>query len=131
LALIFAVAGMGCGGAGEDPNMTELQRLRSGATEVVVLASPEGLRHGRDTFLIEFRSASDGSLIDVGNDVRASATMPMPGMPMFGSIEVQRTEVAGRYRASGEFSMAGAWRVTIEWTGADGRSSVSFASNVQ
>jgi YtkA-like len=128
--LALALMVTSCGGGSAPANMTELQRLRSGTMDVVVLSPREGLQHGKDTFLIEFRSTSNGNLTDVG-DVRASATMPMPGMPMFGSIDVQRTDVAGRYRASGEFSMAGAWRVTIEWNGTDGRSSVSFTGNVQ
>jgi YtkA-like len=130
VVLAFAVMAMGCGGAGDPANMTELQRLKSGTIDVVVLSPGESLKHGKDTFLIEFRSTSDGSLTDVG-DVRASATMPMPGMPMFGSIDVQRTDVAGRYQASGEFSMAGAWRMTIEWNGTNGRSSVAFTGTVQ
>ena len=128
---VFVVAMMasGCRGGGDEANMTELQRLKSGTMDVVVLVPREGLKHGEDEFLIEFRS--NGNLTDVGNDVRASATMPMPGMPMFGSIDVQRTEVAGRYRASGEFSMAGTWRMTIDWNGTNGRDSVSFTGSVQ
>jgi YtkA-like len=129
-ALALALMATSCGGAGDPANMTELQRLRSGTMDVVVLSPRQALMHGKDTFLIEFRSASNGNLTDVG-DVRASATMPMPGMPMFGSMDVQRTEVAGRYQASGEFGMAGAWRMTIEWNGTDGRSSVAFTGSVQ
>ena len=103
----------GCGGGAAA--LTELQRVRSGGLDVVVLSPRGGLRHGKDDFVIEFRSA-EGSLVDVG-DVRASASMPMPGMPMFGSLAVQRTDVPGRYRAEGDFSMAGTWRLTIEWEG--------------
>jgi len=123
---IFAMTASGCGGG--QSNLTELHRLKSGAMDVVILSPNSGFQHGRDTFFIEFRS--NGNLTDVGNDVRASATMPMPGMPMFGSIDVQRTEVPGRYRATGEFSMAGAWRLTVEWTGPDGRGSVTFTGAV-
>jgi hypothetical protein len=128
LVLVFLMAG--CGGSGDQATLTELQRMKSGAMDVVVLSPRGALQHGKDTFFIEFRSTSNGGLTDVG-DVRASATMPMPGMPMFGSIDVQRTEVAGRYRASGEFSMAGAWRIGIEWGGPESRNSVSFTGSVQ
>jgi len=97
----------------------------------VVLLSPHGaLHHGRDTFVIEFRSTGDGRLADVGN-VRGSATMPMPGMPMFGSIDVKRTDVAGRYTADGQFEMAGTWRMTVEWRGPAGEASVTFAGTVE
>ena len=57
--------------------------------------------------------------------------MPMPGMPMFGTIDVQRTDVPGRYAATGEFAMAGTWRMTIEWDGPQGRGSVTFSGSVQ
>lgn len=126
--LVAAAAASACGRARE--TLTELQRVRSGTIDVVLLSPHEGLRHGKDTFIIEFRSASGGSLIDVGT-VRGNATMPMPGMPMFGSIDVQRAEVAGRYTANGEFSMAGTWRVTVEWDGSAGKGSVTVSSAVQ
>jgi hypothetical protein len=110
--------------------MTEVQRVRSGAIDVVVLSPHDALRHGQDTFIIEFQSASGGSRIDVG-DVRASANMPMPGMPMFGRIDVQRTDVPGRFMANGSFEMAGTWRMKIEWDGPAGQGSVTFSGTVQ
>jgi hypothetical protein len=50
---------------------------------------------------------------------------------MFGSLDVKRTAVAGRYAAIGEFAMAGTWRLSIEWDGPAGRGSVTFAGTVQ
>ena len=123
--LVVAAASMGCGRA----NMTELQRTRSGTLDVVLLSPRDALRHGRDTFVIEFRSTS-GDLIDVGT-VRGSASMSMSGTPMFGTADVSRTEVAGRYAATGEFSMAGTWRMTIQWDGPAGHGSVTFSGSVQ
>ena len=124
-ALVAAPAGCGGGSA----RLTELQRVRSGGLDVVVLSPRDGLRHGKDDFVIEFKS-EDGSLADVG-DVRASASMPMPGMPMFGSVTVQRADVPGRYRAEGDFGMAGTWRLNIEWDGPKGKGSVAFSGSVQ
>ena len=120
-------AAAGCGGG--SAALTELQRVRSGGLDVVVLSPREALRHGKDDFVIEFRSA-DGSLVDVGA-VRANASMPMPGMPMFGSITVQRADVPGRYAAEADFSMAGTWRLSIEWDGPKGKGSVMFSGSVQ
>jgi hypothetical protein len=117
-----------CGGA----PLTELQRVRSGQLDVVLLSAHDAITHGQDSFVIEFRSA-DGALVDVG-DVTASATMPMPGMPMFGSIDVKRTSVAGRYAADAKFDMAGTWRMVVEWNawnGAAGKGSVSLSGRVQ
>ncbi len=116
-----------CGGG--DRALTELQKVRSGTLDVVLLSPHGALRHGKDDFVFEFRSA-DGTLIDVGG-VRATASMPMSGMPMFGSIDVQRTDMPGRYRADGDLSMAGTWRLTIEWNGQAGQGSVSLPGTVQ
>jgi hypothetical protein len=125
--IVTAIAAAGCGGA--NGTLTELQRVRSGDVDLVLLSPHGALRHGKDTFIVEFRSNA-GGLVDVG-EVRASATMPMPGAPMFGTIDVKRSEVAGRYTADGQFDMAGTWRMTIQWQGPSGQSSVSFAGTVQ
>ena len=36
--------------------LTELQRVKAGALDVVLLSPHDALRHGKDTFVIEFRS---------------------------------------------------------------------------
>jgi len=126
VVIIGAIAAaMGCGRA----NLTELKRTKSGTLDVVLLSPRDALRHGSDTFVIEFRSAS-GDLVDAGT-VRASASMSMSGTPMMGTIDVARTDVAGRYAATSEFSMAGTWRLTIQWDGPAGQGSVTFPGSVQ
>ena len=55
--------------------------------------------------------------------------MPMAGTPMFGTVDVQRTEVARPIRRHGEFSMAGTWRLTIKWDGPAGQGPVAFPGN--
>jgi hypothetical protein len=104
--------------------------VRSGDLDIV-LTSPTGqLRQGRSAFVIEFRSASTGRLVDVGN-VRASAAMTMPGMVMSGGVQATPSGTPGRYEAVGEFGMAGAWQMTIQWQGPAGSGSVSFEGTVQ
>jgi hypothetical protein len=110
--------------------MVELQRVKSGGLDVVLLSAHETLHPGKDTFTIEFHGTPDGRLVDVG-EVRGSATMPMPNMPMFGSLDVQRTGTPGQYIVSSDFSMAGTWRLTIEWTGQTGGGSVNFSASVK
>ena len=106
-----------------------VQTVRSGPLDVV-LRSPDGrLRLGRNAFSIEFRSTA-GALVDVGT-VSANANMPMPGMVMPSGMEVRPTTERGRYEATAEFGMAGAWPVTIEWDGPAGHGSVSFQGAVQ
>ena len=123
LASVVVVAA-GCRPGGTT-NLTELQRVKSGTLDVVLFSPRDALRHGKDEFTIEFRPASDGRLVDVG-EVRGGATMAMAGTPMFGGLDVKRTDVAGRYAATGDFSMAGTWRLSIEWNGPAGRGSVTF-----
>ena len=130
LVAAACMATVSCGRTNDAAKLTELQRLKSGMMDVVLLSPRGGLHHGKDTFIIEFRSTSDGGLVDVG-DVRGSATMPMPGMPMLGTIQVKRGEVAGRYAADGQFDMAGTWRMTIQWQGSAGQASVTFSGTVQ
>jgi Cu(I)/Ag(I) efflux system membrane protein CusA/SilA len=104
-------------------------QIRSGDLTVVLLSPTGALHQGRNTFTIEFRSMS-GSLADVGT-VRASANMTMPGMVMSGGLEVTRTSVPGRYQATAEFGMAGAWQMAVEWDGPAGHGSVNFQGPVQ
>jgi hypothetical protein len=94
------------------------------------MMSPTGTLHqGRNTFTIEFRSAG-GELIDVGT-VTGSANMSMPGMVMSGGIQLTPTAVPGRYQATAEFGMAGAWPMALQWDGPAGHGSVTFEGMVQ
>lgn len=126
LALLTSAMFVGCGGS---DSLSELQRVKAGDLEVVLLSAHGTLRQGKDSFVIEFRKA-DGTPADVG-EVHASAQMPMPGMaPMMGTVSVTKT-AAGRYDAASDFSMAGTWRTTLEWSGPAGQGSVTFAGSVQ
>jgi Cu(I)/Ag(I) efflux system membrane protein CusA/SilA len=106
-----------------------VEKVNAGSVQISLL-SPNGTLHqGRNMFTIEFRSA-DGRLVDAGA-VRASGNMPMPGMVMSSGLQLQRTEVVGRYQATAEFGMAGAWHMAIEWDGPAGKGSVNFEGAVQ
>jgi hypothetical protein len=107
-----------------------IQTVRAGDLDVVLLAPTGSLRQGRNAFTIEFRRAGTATLVDAGT-VRASANMPMPGMVMSGGLQVTPTGVPGRYSATAEFGMAGAWQMAIEWNGPAGAGSVNFEGGVQ
>lgn len=124
--MVFVTTSTACGG---DAKLTEVQRINSGAVDVVLL-SRDGALHQKDPFTIEFRSAASGNLLNVGT-VRASATMPMPGMPMFGNIEVRPADAPGRYTAKGNLEMTGGWRIALEWDGPAGHGAVTFTGRVQ
>ena len=117
VALVIGLAVSGCGSAPAAGPLKELQKVRSGDVDVVLLSETGTLAQGKSSFALEFRSAADGSLRDVGM-VRATATMPMAGMaPMFGTVDVRNSDTPGRYLVNGEFSMTGTWQIKVEWQG--------------
>jgi hypothetical protein len=107
-----------------------VQTVRAGDLDIALLSPTGTLRQGRNSFTVEFRRTGTTALVDVGT-VRASANMPMPGMVMSGGLQVTPTGVPGRYAATAEFGMAGAWPMAIEWNGPAGRGSVNFQGDVQ
>jgi len=117
------------GGANEPAAGQVVQQLNAGNVHISLLSPTGTLHQGRNVFTIEFRSA-DGRLVDAGA-VRASGNMAMPGMVMSSGLHVQRTDVVGRYQASAEFGMAGAWHMALEWDGPGGKGSVNFEGAVQ
>jgi Cu(I)/Ag(I) efflux system membrane protein CusA/SilA len=107
-----------------------VQTVRAGDFDIALLSPTGTLRQGRNSFTFEFRRTGSTTLVDVGS-VRASANMPMPGMVMSGDLQVTPTGVPGRYAATAEFGMAGAWQMAVEWNGPAGQGSVSFHGGVQ
>jgi Cu(I)/Ag(I) efflux system membrane protein CusA/SilA len=107
-----------------------VQTIRAGDLDITLLSPTGTLRQGRNGFTFEFRRTGTTRLVDVGT-VRASANMPMPGMVMSGGLQVTPTKVPGRYAATAEFGMAGAWQMAIQWNGRAGKGSVNFQGGVQ
>ena len=105
-----------------------VQRVQAGDLQISLLSPTGSLRTGRNTFTFEFRRAN--ALVDVGN-LRASGNMTMPGMVMSSGMEVQASRVKGRYDASAQFGMAGAWQMSIESDGPAGKGGTSFEGAVQ
>ncbi len=126
----WRVAGRG-GGSTSTPvrDSSIVQTIRTGDLEIVLRSADGALRQGRNTFSIEFRRAG-GGLVDVGT-VRASANMSMPGMVMSSGLQVTPSGVPGRYVATADFGMAGAWQMAIEWNGPAGQGTVNFQGSVQ
>jgi hypothetical protein len=110
------------------PAATIVHQLQSGNLQIALVSTDGALHTGRNSFAFEFRRG--GQPVDVGR-VRATGNMPMPGMVMSSGMEVRATGMTGRYAASAEFGMAGAWQMSIEWDGPAGRGSASFEGAVQ
>ena len=129
LALVLLVAG--CTNGGAPSSLTEVQRVRAGNLDVVVLSADGTLTHGKDAFVLEFRSRDNQQLVDVGA-VKVNATMIMAGMPpMIGETTVARGSTTGRYEVATALGMAGTWRVGLEWDGPAGRGATVVQGNVQ
>jgi Cu(I)/Ag(I) efflux system membrane protein CusA/SilA len=116
--------------AGRTSGAEVIRSVRAGEFDVVLLSPTGTLRLGRNAFTIEFRRAGTDTLVDVGA-VRANANMTMPGMVMSGGLQLMPTGVAGRYVATAEFGMAGAWQMALDWDGPAGKGSVNFEGGVQ
>jgi hypothetical protein len=128
VVLWVVLATAGC--AKDGVALQELQRVRSGDVDVVLLAPEAGLKQGKSSFTLEFRGASDAALVDVGT-IRLAASMPMPGMgPMFGDVVAQPPGTPGRYLVSSDLEMAGTWRITVEWTAPPGLGTAAFSRAV-
>jgi YtkA-like protein len=126
LAILLVAA---CGGNDSTAQLKELQRVKAGMLNVVLLAPGDAIKQGKGRFLLEFQDA-DGNLVDVGS-VMVGASMPMPGMaPMFGECLVTPSPTKGRYEVVSDFGMAGTWRLQIAWDGPAGKASASIPGSV-
>jgi len=112
-------------------HLVEIQTIPSGPLRISLLSDAGVLRQGRNDFTIEFRTAG-GQLVDVGQ-ATGGAAMAMPGMVMSGGLTLDPGGAPGRYHAIAEFGMAGAWQLTLEWSGAGGigAGKVSFEGAVK
>ena len=106
-----------------------VQTVRARDMDIVLLSETGSLHRGKNAFSIEFRTG-DGRRVDVGA-VHAAANMSMPGMVMSGGLTVRPTGVLGRYAVIGEFGMAGAWQMRVEWDGPAGTGTAAFEGTVQ
>ena len=130
VAVLLGVLLLGaCGGKTAAP-IKEIESHRAGNLNVVLL-SETGLAQGKNNFVIAFRSAEGDKPVDVGT-VTVGSSMAMPGMaPMTAPVELRPTGETGKYSATGEFAMSGAWRFEVRWSGPAGQGSTSFNTNVR
>jgi hypothetical protein len=128
--LMMTAQAVACGSGEDIATLNEVDRVRAGTIDVVLLSAHPSVRPGKDNYVIEFRSA-DGATVDVGQ-VKATASMPMPGMaPMVGGVDITGTDTPGRYAVASNLSMVGDWRLALEWAGPAGSGSVNMSLSVQ
>jgi hypothetical protein len=131
LCLLLSVLAA-CGGArtAADPALMEVQRIRSGEIDVVVLAPTDALKQTRNYCTVEFRSAADQHLLDVGT-VKVHTSMTMEGAPMEGFVTEPVRIATGRYTIEMVLAKTGDWTIAVDWAGAAGTGSVSFPAAVK
>ncbi len=131
LSLVLLVTALtACANAKPDePPLTEVQRVRGGDIEVVVLVPTDALKRTRNYCTLEFRTGADRHLVDVGT-VKVLTTMTMEGAPMSGvSTDPQRVGT-GRYTVQVVLAMEGNWQITVEWDGPVGKGAATFPAVV-
>ena len=129
LVILVILLAAACSGSDQAAQLKELQRVKVGALDIVLLSPGDAIKQGKGSFVLEFRDAG-GNLVDVGS-VMVGASMPMPGMaPMFGECMVTPSAAKGRYDVSSALGMAGTWRLQIAWDGPAGRGSASLPGSV-
>ena len=99
---------------------------------VVTLLSESGQwTQGKNTFVLEFTSASTKQPMDVGK-VTLSTSMAMPGMaPMLVGATLSPDKTPGRYLGTVNFQDSGARQVTVAWDGPAGKGSTQFSAPVR
>jgi hypothetical protein len=110
--------------------MVEVQRVRSGALDVVLLARTQALQQTSNYCALEFRTGADLHPVDVGT-VRVRTTMSMEGIPMSGFVSDVRRVGTGRYEIEMVMAMAGTWQIAVDWDGASGTGSAMFEALVR
>jgi hypothetical protein len=94
-------------------NLKVIQQKKSGDFTVSLLNETGQLKMGANTLVLEFRTAADDRLADVG-EVQINSTMPMPGMSdMIGEVTVTPTGTPGRFTVTSGFSMLGGWNLKL------------------
>ena len=131
LGILSALLLAACANADRASNLKEIQRAQAGMLDLVLLSDTGALKQGKDSFVLEFRNRADQRLVDV-RAVKVNATMPMAGMaPMIGNTAITPSGTAGRYEVATDLTMAGSWRIGLEWDGPAGKGTASLQGRVQ
>ena len=113
---------------GADLKVIQTQKAKD--TTVTLLSESGQWKQGKNTFVLEFTSATKEPM-DVGK-VTLSTSMPMPGMaPMLAGATLTPDKVPGRYLGTISFPDSGARQVTVNWDGPAGKGSTQFSVSVR
>jgi YtkA-like len=114
---------------GADLKVIQTQKAKD--MTVTLLNESGQWKQGKNSFVLEFTSASTKQPVDVGK-VTLSTSMPMPGMaPMLAGATLSPDKVPGRYLGTISFPDSGARQVTVAWDGPAGKGSTQFSVPVR
>lgn len=108
-----------------------IQRQQTKEMVVTLLSESGQWTQGKNTFVLEFTSATTKQPVDAGK-VTLNTVMPMPGMaPMLAGATLSPDKVPGRYLGTISFPDSGARQVTVSWDGPAGKGSTRFSVPVR
>src|SRR5947208_7585489 len=112
-------------------DLKAIQAHKTKDTVVTLMSESGQWTQGKNTFVLEFTSASTKQPVDVGK-VTLSTSMPMPGMaPMLAGATLSPDNTPGRYLGTISFPDSGARQVTVAWDGPAGKGSTQFSVPVR
>ena len=112
-------------------DLKAIQTHKTRDTVVTLLSESGQWTQGKNTFVLEFTSASTRQPVDVGK-VTLSTSMAMPGMaPMLAGATLSPDKTPGRYLGTISFPDRGARQVTVAWDGPAGKGSTQFSVSVR
>src|SRR5215510_13245556 len=114
---------------GADLKVIQTQKAKD--MTITLLSESGQWTQGKNTFVLEFTSASTKQPLEVGK-VTLSTSMPMPGMaPMLAGAALSPDKGPGRYVGTISFPDRGARQVTVAWDGPAGKDSAQFSVPVR
>jgi hypothetical protein len=112
-------------------DLKALQTQKTKDMAVTLLSESGQWTQGKNTFVLEFTSATTKQPVDVGK-VTLSTSMPMPGMaPMLVGATLSPDKAPGRYLGTISFPDRGARQVIVSWDGPAGKGSTLFSVPVR
>src|SRR5215471_16779445 len=114
---------------GADLKVIQTQKAKD--MTITLLSESGQWTQGKNTFVLEFTSATTKQPVDVGK-VTLSTSMAMPGMaPMLAGATLTPDKTPGRYLGTISFPDSGARQVTVAWDGPVGKGSTQFSVSVR